>query len=114
MKEISTPQNEIDLLAIAKKLFLSKTKILKSIYISATGDVSPCCWTGFYPNTYGRGQYHEAANAQLTPLIVKNNALNHPIEECIKWFNSVEESWKIGKYEHGRLVICDDVCGQDR
>ena len=91
-----------------------KTKILKSIYISATGDVSPCCWTGFYPNTYGRGQYHEAANAQLTPLIVKNNALNHPIEECIKWFNSVEESWKIGKYEHGRLVICDDVCGQDR
>ena len=89
-----------------------KTKILKSIYISATGDVSPCCWTGFYPKTYGSGQYHEAANAQLTPLIVKNNALNHPIEECIKWFNSVEDSWKIDKYEHGRLVICDDVCGR--
>ena len=89
-----------------------KTKILKSIYISATGDVSPCCWTGFYPETYGAGQYHEAANTQLTPLIVKNNALNYPIEECIKWFNSVEESWAIDKYEHGRLIICDDVCGQ--
>jgi uncharacterized protein involved in exopolysaccharide biosynthesis len=33
VKEISTPQNEIDLLAIAKKLFLSKTKILKYIFI---------------------------------------------------------------------------------
>ena len=91
-----------------------KTKILKSIYISATGDVSPCCWTGFYPETYGSGQYHEAANAQLMPLIVKNNALQYPIEECIKWFNSIEKSWNIDKYEHGRLVICDDVCGQNR
>jgi hypothetical protein len=91
-----------------------QTKNNRSIYISSAGDVSPCCWTGFYPNTYGHGQYHEAANAQLIPLIVKNNALTYPLEECIKWFNSIEESWKIDEYKHGRLVICDDVCGQDR
>lgn len=90
-----------------------QTKKLKSIYIAATGDVSPCCWTGFYPKTYGSGQYHEAANAQLIPLIAKNNALECPLEECIKWFNSIEESWKISKYEQGRLVICDEVCGQN-
>ena len=89
-----------------------QTKKLKSIYIAATGDVSPCCFTGFYPNTYGAGQYHQAANAQLIPLITKNNALKYPLEECIKWFNSIEESWNIDKYEQGRLVICDDVCGQ--
>jgi len=89
-----------------------QTKKLKSIYISSTGDVSPCCWTGFYPKTYGAGQYHEAANAQLIPLITKNNALEHPLEECIKWFESVENSWKIKDYTQGRLVICDDACGQ--
>lgn len=90
-----------------------KTKKLKSIYIAANGDVSPCCWTGFYPKTYGAGQYHEAANAQLIPLIAKNNALEHPLEDCIEWFNSVENAWKIDNYSQGRLVICDDVCGQN-
>jgi MoaA/NifB/PqqE/SkfB family radical SAM enzyme len=89
-----------------------KTKRLRSIYISSTGDVSPCCWTGFYPKTYGAGQYHEAANAQIIPLISKNNALEYTLEECIEWFKSIENSWKIDNYEQGRLVICDDVCGQ--
>ena len=83
-----------------------------SIYISSTGDVSPCCWTGFYPKTYGAGQYHQAANAQLVPLIVKNNALEYPLKDCVNWFKSVEDTWKIDRYEQGRLVICDDVCGE--
>jgi sulfatase maturation enzyme AslB (radical SAM superfamily) len=89
-----------------------ETKKLKSIYISATGDVSPCCYTGFYPQTYGHGQYHQAANAQLVPLITKNNALEYPLHECIEWFTLVENSWNIANYEQGRLVICDDNCGQ--
>ena len=89
-----------------------QTKQLASIYISSTGDVSPCCWTGFYPKTYGAGQYHEAANAQLVPLIVKNNALEYPLKDCVNWFKSVEDTWKIDRYEQGRLVICDDACGQ--
>lgn len=90
-----------------------QTKKLKSIYISATGDVSPCCFTGFYPKTYGAGQYHEAANAQLIPMITKNNALKYPLVECLEWFKSVEDAWKIDNYIQGRLVICDDVCGQN-
>jgi sulfatase maturation enzyme AslB (radical SAM superfamily) len=91
-----------------------QTKQLKSIYIAATGDVSPCCWTGFYPKTYGAGQYHQAANAQLIPLIAKNNALEHPLADCVDWFTSVEKSWKIPSYKQGRLIICDDNCGQPR
>ena len=97
---------------IPAKSISCQTKNLKSIYISATGDVSPCCYTGFYPKTYGAGQYHEAANAQLIPLIAKNNALKYSLEECVAWFKSIENSWKISDYEQGRLVICDDVCGQ--
>jgi hypothetical protein len=38
--------------------------------------------------------------------------LEYPLEECIEWFKSVENAWKIDSYEQGRLVICDDVCGQ--
>jgi MoaA/NifB/PqqE/SkfB family radical SAM enzyme len=85
----------------------------QSIYIAANGDVSPCCFTGFYPNTYGKGQYHQAANAQLIPLIKNNNALAHSIKECIEWFKSVEQSWNVPAFEQGRLVICNDNCGKN-
>jgi sulfatase maturation enzyme AslB (radical SAM superfamily) len=95
------------------KSMACQTQILKSIYIAATGDVSPCCFTGFYPKTYGRGQYHEAANAQLIPLIAKNNALEHSLQECVEWFELVENSWKFETYQQGRLIICDDNCGQN-
>lgn len=88
-----------------------ETKQLKSIYISATGDVYPCCWTGLHPRTYGRGQYHQAANQQIKEILGENNALERPLAECIQWFDRVEQSWEIKSYEKGRLVICDDNCG---
>jgi len=84
----------------------------RSVYIAANGDVSPCCYTGFYPQTYGHGQYHQAANAQLTPIMQKNNALEHSLEECIEYFTEIEKTWSIPLFEQGRLVICNDVCGQ--
>lgn len=90
-----------------------ETQKFGSIYIAANGDVSPCCWTGFYPRTYGHGQYHQAANAQLVPLIKKNNALEHSIEECIQWFSEIELAWRHSNYDQGRLVICDDNCGSN-
>ena len=89
-----------------------QVKKSRSVYIAANGDVSPCCWTGLYPRTYGHGQYHQAANAQLVTLMTKNNALSNTLQECIQWFTTVEDAWKIDSYEQGRLVICDDVCGQ--
>jgi MoaA/NifB/PqqE/SkfB family radical SAM enzyme len=97
---------------------MPKTKIscmaqeLKEIYIAATGEVYPCCWTGMSPNTFGHGQYHQAANAQLIPLIAKNNALEYELKDCIDWFNNIKQSWQIGNYHNGRLVICDDNCGK--
>jgi MoaA/NifB/PqqE/SkfB family radical SAM enzyme len=94
-----------------KKSVQCETKRLGSIYIAANGDVSPCCYTGFFPKTYGHGQYHEAANSQLIPLIRKNNALEYPLAECIEWFSEIEKSWQKKEYANGRLVICDDNCG---
>ena len=83
-----------------------------SIYVAANGDVSPCCWTGFYPQTYGSGEYLQAVNAQLKPLSVKNNALEHSLEDCVQWFNNIKQKWDIDSYEKGRLVVCDDNCGR--
>jgi len=88
-----------------------ETQKMKSIYIATNGDVSPCCYIGFYPKTYGKGQYREAANKQILPLIKENNALEHNIEHCISWFSTVEKRWKEKNYKTGRLVICDDHCG---
>jgi sulfatase maturation enzyme AslB (radical SAM superfamily) len=86
----------------------------KSIYISSTGDVYPCCFLGFNPKEYGHGNYHQAANAQITPLIKNNNALENSLESCISWFVEIENSWKIPTFQQGRLVICNDVCGQNQ
>ena len=77
----------------------------KSIYIAANGDVSPWCYMGFYPQTYGKGSYHQAANGQLLPLIFENNAIEHSIEHCIQWFSTVEKRWQEKTYEKGRLLM---------
>lgn len=83
----------------------------RSVYISSTGDVYPCCFLGFSPKTYGHGNYHAAANAQFKDHIQRNNALEYPLEECIKWFDYVTSTWEIPTFEEGRLVICNNVCG---
>lgn len=93
------------------KIIDCQVKKLKSLYVSSTGEVYPCCFLGFSPQTYGHGNYHQAANKQFSHMVTQNNALLHPLEECIKWFDQVEQSWKQSSFEQGRLVICNDVCG---
>lgn len=90
-----------------------QVKKQKSIYISSTGDVSPCCFLGFNPKTYGHGNYHQAANAQFRDFVQENNVFDHSLEHCIAWFNEIEKTWLIPTFEAGRLVICNDVCGSD-
>ena len=87
-------------------------KQYNEIYISSVGDVYPCCYLGLEPKTYGKGKYHQAANSQFKTWLTRNNALKYTIDECIEWFNHVEDSWNKQSYEEGRLVICDDVCGK--
>lgn len=82
-----------------------------SIYVSSTGDVYPCCYTGFQPNTYGHGNYMQAVNAQLKKIILENNALIYGLEHSIKWFGSVQKSWDDQDFNSTRLLICQDKCG---
>lgn len=93
------------------KVINCNVKKRKSLYISSTGEVYPCCFLGFSPKTYGHGNYHQAANKQVAQIIGKNNALDSSLEECIEWFDQVEKSWQLPSFDQGRLVICNDVCG---
>jgi MoaA/NifB/PqqE/SkfB family radical SAM enzyme len=105
---ISDPETEL------KKYQSSKTKIFcqakenNEIYVSANGEVYPCCWMGFYPNYTS---ITRPENFQLRPLIYKNNALEHGLETAMAWFSDIEKTWKINSVISGKLMVCDKACG---
>jgi MoaA/NifB/PqqE/SkfB family radical SAM enzyme len=74
----------------------------KSIYVTATGEVYPCCWLGFYPRTMW-----QMGNSQIIPLLPGNNNANQiGIESAMQWVSQVESSWA-----HSPLVQCKINCG---
>lgn len=83
----------------------------KSVYVSSTGDVYPCCYLGFSPKTFGQGQWHQAINSQFKHLIRKNNAIEHSLAQCIEWFTEIERTWTIPTFEQGRVFMCNLQCG---
>ena len=78
----------------------------KELFIAANGEIYPCCYLGYYPQTM-----HHPGNAQLKPLVQKNNAKEYPLEKCIQWFDRVEETWNKPSIAEGRLYTCVDTCG---
>jgi len=82
----------------------------KEIYVTATGEVYPCCWLGFYPKQEYRHTWQQD-NMFLKDMVVNNNALDTSVKESIEWFNAVERSWNKKAYTEGRLFKCDEYCG---
>jgi MoaA/NifB/PqqE/SkfB family radical SAM enzyme len=74
----------------------------KSIYVTATGDIYPCCWLGFYPRT----MWHLGNNDIKQILPATNNALEIGLESAVDWFNQIEKSW-----DGAQLLRCNTVCG---
>lgn len=87
-----------------------KAKHRGEIYVTATGEVYPCCWLGFYPKLDFKHNW-QTDNMYLKDIALNNNALEVGIETAIEWFNSVEESWNKKAYTDGRLFKCDEICG---
>ena len=78
----------------------------KELFIAANGEIYPCCYLGYYPLTM-----HHPGNEQLKPLVQKNNAKEYSLEECIQWFDRVEETWNNPSIAQGRLYTCVHTCG---
>ena len=86
------------------------TKRMSEIYITATGEVYPCCWLGMYPKLKYKHAW-QTDNFQVAELALNNDAHEHGLEKAIEWFNSVEAAWQKKSYEEGRIFKCDQYCG---
>ena len=82
-------------------------KNVSEIYITATGEVYPCCWLGFYP----RNNTGNPSNPQLRKILENNSAVEVGIESAINWFGKIEQSWKIDSVAEGRIYGCNENCG---
>lgn len=88
----------------------------RSIYLAANGEIYPCCFLGFFPQTFANSHWFEQGNQQLKELLKNsnNNALEVGLEKAINWFNGIEQSWTKTRYQDGRLRFCDEHCGSNK
>jgi len=87
--------------------------VSKSVYVSSTGDVFPCCYMGINPAEYRNNTSHGYSMEQINQIMAKNNALEHDLATCIAWFDHIESSWNKDSFENGRLLTCNQSCGGD-
>ena len=82
-------------------------KRYRELYIAADGSVYPCCYLGFYP-----GQMQHPGNRELAKLVHENNALQWPLEHCLRWFDLVEQTWQQPSIAQGRTYQCISTCNR--
>jgi MoaA/NifB/PqqE/SkfB family radical SAM enzyme len=72
----------------------------KAIYIAGDGKVYPCCWLGQFPETYKYNNFKSVLGD------VQNRADVIGLNESIKWFHKVEDSWRKKTIDSGMLMNC--------
>lgn len=91
----------------------------KSLYVSATGDVLPCCWLG---NEVVSRSLHSSTNPfhrlleRLPEKLNSINALEKNLEEIVGndlFQKLLEESWGQAGLHEGKLKTCARTCGVD-
>lgn len=80
----------------------------RSIYVSADGHVSPCCWTGFSPETYRPANPYNKTNRDLMQYIDCNHAPTHGLEKSLQWFDKLFSAWDSDKQPRVCQVFCKD------
>jgi sulfatase maturation enzyme AslB (radical SAM superfamily) len=104
---ISDPDVTLKKVPIQEKTVDCYAKRNQEIYVSANGEIYPCCWLGFYPLS----KQGNPSTFQLRPLITENNALEYGIEHAINWFNQIEETWS-KTVPTGKIYTCNETCGK--
>jgi radical SAM protein with 4Fe4S-binding SPASM domain len=99
---------------ITEPLSISCKAIEKnSIYIAANGEVYPCCFLGHSPRTYKGGpQGIDQIKKLLEDNDIQNNAKDHSLEDCVNWFNLIEDTWSKSSIADGNMLICSNSCGK--
>ena len=83
-----------------------------SIYVASNGDVFPCCFLGYHPNTFRKLEPWHSINSQLVDLIWENNALRYDLEHCMIWFEKIKDSWNQPDFLSGLVKTCHNTCGK--
>ena len=84
-----------------------------SIYIAANGEVYPCCFLGHSPRTYKGGiQGIDQIKKLLEDNGIQNNAKDRSLEECVNWFDLIEDTWSKSSFADGNMLICSKSCGK--
>lgn len=98
--------------------FLDKTPIKcmvkdeRSVYVSARGELFPCCWLGYDP--YGH-HVNDPTKSGLFKYIKDFdaiNALKRPMKDIFDsgYFDRIEDSWTIESVAEGRVKTCAKTC----
>jgi sulfatase maturation enzyme AslB (radical SAM superfamily) len=103
---ISDPDVTLKKVQIQERTISCYSKQNQEIYVSANGEIYPCCWLGFYPLS----KQGNPSTFQLRPLIKENNALEYGIEHAIAWFNQIESTWNKTVLD-GKIYTCNETCG---
>jgi MoaA/NifB/PqqE/SkfB family radical SAM enzyme len=101
---ISNPDITLKKVQIQERTIKCYSKENKEVYVSANGEIYPCCWLGFYPLS------KQGNPSTLRPLIKENNALEYSIEHAIAWFNQIESTWSKTVLD-GKIYTCNETCG---
>ena len=86
----------------------------QELYITANGDVYPCCFMGHYPHTFQQNMstWYGVVNNQVSKIVMQNNALEHGLEKAIQWFSNIPDHWAKQNVQQ-RLMVCDTSCGEN-
>jgi MoaA/NifB/PqqE/SkfB family radical SAM enzyme len=78
----------------------------RSVYVSATGHVFPCCWTGHYPHSFYNHTSVSLWNEELCKYVQRNHGPTVGLDAAIAWFDDFSASW----HSPGQPQVCKVWC----
>ena len=85
----------------------------RSIYVSASGEIFPCCFLGGQMQYIYRGTEGEYLESLAAGQIA---ATDRPIEQIIdgSWFKTIEKSWSKETPDEKKIGTCYRLCGKNQ
>lgn len=98
--------------------FLDKTPIKcmvkddKSLYVSAKGELFPCCWLAYEPYSHDMKSPNDSSVFKYIKNVDDINAIKKPMEDIFAsgYFDEIEKSWELGSVAEGKVKTCAKTC----